>query len=298
MSAKGNPATQAGTAYERGVLRLRSDPSQEQLVCWCYLDDPLSAARRFAASEEFAEVRRILSLEAGGTGKRLLDVGSGNGIASFAFAGIGCEVVSLEPDASSLVGSGAMATLLPHVTSGSIQSVGLPIGEYRDSVGFDIVYMRQVAHHFPNLEEGVACCVHLLKPGGLLLLTREHVADTPADVEIFRKKHALVQDGVEEQAYSAERYRQALSRAGLVQMREWGPFDSIINFFPTRPEVVRGKAKDWIRGAFGKMGEFLFCCVPGVEKWALHRISMRNRIPGRLFTFRGIKKDGNKGRGS
>ena len=289
MSSSDPSKTQVASAYERGVLRLRSDPSQEQFVRWCYLDDPLTAARRFAASEEFAEVRRILSLESGGKGKRLLDVGSGNGIASFAFASLGCEVVSLEPDSSSLVGSVAMAELLPYVTSGTIQPIGLPIGEYRDSVGFDIVYMRQVAHHFPQLEEGIACCVHLLKPGGVLLLTREHVADTPDDVEIFKKKHALVQDGVEEQAYSAERYRQALSQAGLVHVREWGPLDSIINYYPIQPEVVRGKAKGWIRQSYGRIGEILFVCLPVVERWAIHRISLRNRIPGRLFTFRGKK---------
>jgi len=77
-----------------------------------------------------------------------------------------------------------------------------------------IVYMRQTAHHFSVLEEGIANSVELLKPKGLFLMTREHVADTPQDVEIFKQRHPGTQYGIEEQAYSINRYREALTRGG------------------------------------------------------------------------------------
>lgn len=147
--------------------------------------------------------------------------------------------MALEPDSSPIVGAGAMIKLLPHLTAGSITPVRLPIREYMDSDGgFDIVYMRQTAHHFSVLEEGIANSVELLKPKGLFLMTREHVADTPQDVEIFKQRHPGTQYGIEEQAYSINRYREALTRGGLTEIRVWGSHDSVINFYPTQPEVL------------------------------------------------------------
>jgi hypothetical protein len=147
-----------------------------------------------------------------------------------------------------------------------------------------------VAHHFPVLEDGIVHCAELLKPGGVLLMTREHVADTPGEVEIFKRRHALARDGVEEQAYPATRYRNALIRAGLAPVRVWGPYDSAINFYPAKLEDVRTKARDWICRRWGRPGGFLFRRLPAVERWALHRMSLGDRTPGRLFTFLGVKK--------
>lgn len=280
-----------GSVYERATLRIRSDPTQEEFVRWCYLDDPLDAARRFKESDEFSEVCRLLSIGANGKGKRILDVGCGNGIASFAFASRGCEVVALESDPSPIVGIGAVVSLLPVLASGSIKIANTMLEEYQDpGGGFDIVYMRQVAHHFPSLEEGISRCVELLKPRGTFLMTREHVIDTPADLEIFKQRHAFVQDGVQENAYPVNRYRDAMVRAGLSKIREWGPYDSVINFYPALPGAVKAKARNLMNAPFGRSGAFLFCHVPAVERWALRALSKSDRTPGRLFTFLGKKR--------
>jgi len=103
------------------------DSAQEEFVRWCYLDEPLEAACRFAASAEFGEVCQLLSLGTNGKRKRILVVGCGKGIASFAFASLGYDIVVLEPDPSPIVGAGAMIKLLPHLTAGSITPVRLPI---------------------------------------------------------------------------------------------------------------------------------------------------------------------------
>jgi len=280
----------SGTSYERAVLRMQSDPDRQDFVKQCYLDDPLDAALRFAASDEFREVCRILSIAAGGKKLRVLDVGCGNGIASYAFASMGCDVVAMEPDPSPVVGTGAVNRLKDELKSGTIVSACCPVGNYKDDQGFDIVYARQVAHHFPVLEEGVSACAGLLRAGGTFLMTREHVADTPEDLESFRQKHALAQDGVWECAYPSARYREAMRSAGLSDIREWGPFDSVINYYPAPAEKIRGKAHDMMRARYGRIGGLLFRGLPAVERWAVHRLSELNRSPGRMYSFLGRKR--------
>ncbi len=91
---------------EEAIRLLREDPvERERLVDAYYEPDPVTAARAFAASAEFAAVRRICGpLD----GRELLDLGAGNGIASYAFARAGARVTALEPDPSELVGHGAI----------------------------------------------------------------------------------------------------------------------------------------------------------------------------------------------
>lgn len=278
------------SGYEKAVLNRRSDPAQAEFVRWCYLDEPLDAAKRFAASEEFAEVRRILSLHTSADGCRVLDVGAGNGIASFAFASIGCDVVSLEPDPSPIVGMGAIAALTSCIPKGSISIVSAP-AEYMQDDGsrFDIVYLRQVAHHFPVLEEGLLMCAQHLKPGGKFLMTREHVADTPQDVCTFKAQHPGTRYGILEQAYSAKYYRRAMRAAGLRNIREWGPFDSVINYYPQTSQQVKLSSQKWMRQRWGWPGESLCRRVPSVERMVCRRMSATCRIPGRLYSFFGVK---------
>ena len=93
------------SAWEDAVEWLRSQPDQQDLVLNAYYDDPLiHAARRYWESCEWEEVRKLL----GSTTGQALDVGAGRGIASYALAREGFAVTALEPDASPLVGAGAI----------------------------------------------------------------------------------------------------------------------------------------------------------------------------------------------
>ena len=109
-------------------------------------------------------------------------------------------------------------------------------------------------------------------------------------MEIFKQRHPLTQDGVEERAYPANCYREALIHAGLSKIREWGPYDSVINFYPTQPKEIMRKARNLMSARFGWAGTFLFRYVPAVEPWTLHALSKCDRTPGRLFTFLGVKR--------
>src|SRR5512133_591387 len=96
---------------DQAVLRLRSDPAYSALVRDAYLgEDVVESARRFLTSAEFGEVRKLLGTRI--QGSVILDVGAGNGIASYSFAACGARsVYALEPDSSNEIGRGAILRL-------------------------------------------------------------------------------------------------------------------------------------------------------------------------------------------
>ncbi len=150
-----------------------------------YFDLPvLAAAERYAASEEFAEVIRLLGP---GNGKQILDLGAGNGIASFALAKNGWHVTALRTRSSAEVGAAAIEAI-------------------RDETGLPITIVREGGKTLPfedriircdSREPGVASrpristslaseLFRVLRPGGLCLTTREHLADDERQLNEFR----------------------------------------------------------------------------------------------------------------
>ncbi|MDD1465621.1 class I SAM-dependent methyltransferase, partial [Dolichospermum sp. ST_sed5] len=166
--------------WEEAVQWLRDQPEQQELVQYCYYDDPLeSAAERFSHSEEWTALNKLLKPKIPG---KVLDIGAGRGISSYAFAKAGCSVTALEPDSSNLVGAGAIHRLAKN-TDLSIQVVQdwgetLP---FTDNY-FDIVYGRAVLHHAQNLKQLCQEAARVLKPGGYFIATREHIISRKEDL--------------------------------------------------------------------------------------------------------------------
>ena len=95
--------------WEQAVEWARRTPEMAGLVDVCYYDDPIEiAAARFKAGEEWRAITAFLPLR---PGCKVLEIGAGRGIMSWAFASEGCEVHALEPDPSALVGAGAIRQL-------------------------------------------------------------------------------------------------------------------------------------------------------------------------------------------
>ncbi|MCC6483662.1 MAG: class I SAM-dependent methyltransferase [Armatimonadetes bacterium] len=263
----------APLTWEEAVRRYRSEPANDKGVRDNYFDLPvLQAARRYADSEEFAEVERLLGPPDGG---RVLDLGAGNGIASFALAKAGWQVSAIDPDGSAEVGVAAIQALAEetglNIDTQRTQGETLPFAD----ASFNAVHARQVLHHAADLELMLREVARVLKPGGSLLATREHVADNPRQLEQFRASHPLHGLYGGENAFSLPRYLSAIQAAGLRIEKVWGPLDSILNFYPGSEEQRQA--------ALRRSGRL---------KWALIGFVMEKRrasAAGRLYSFLAVR---------
>ncbi len=269
-------------SVEDAVLQLRSDPRWADVLRDAYLDeDAVGASERFLSSGEFAETRAVL-------GDRLeratvLDLGAGTGIASFALASTGARrVVALEPDPSDVIGRGCLRRVCSRLPVDVIAGVGeaLPLG----SSTFDVVYARQVLHHARDLTALVRECARVLKPGGVLLACREHVADDAMQLAGFLEAHPIHRLAGTEHAMPLVQYRRALRDAGFSRITTVGPWGSVINAFPVvrSEEERRGYPRQLLQGRFGALGSLAarLPAVAAIVWWRLDR-----PVGGRLYSF-------------
>jgi len=267
---------------DEAVRRLRADPAYAGLVRDAYLGrDVRDSACRFAESAEWAEVLRRLDGRIDAA--TVVDLGAGIGIASVAFAGAGAaRVIALEPDPSDEVGRGAMMRLEPS----SIVDVVGAVGEGIPLPGgiADVVYCRQVLHHATDLEAMVTEMARILKPGGMFIACREHVVDDDAQKAAFLAGHPVNRLAGGENAFRLDEYLAAIDHAGLRLIDALGPWDSVINAFPTvrTKRALDRYAARMLRRRYGTVGR-VAARIPPVT-WLMWR-SIKRPSPGRLFTF-------------
>jgi SAM-dependent methyltransferase len=267
------------------VLRLRADPASAAVVRDAYLgEDVKEASERFLRSGEFRELSARLARWL--PGARVLDVGAGTGIASYAFAQAGARaVVALEPDPSDVVGNGAARRA----------AGGLPIafaGAFAEALpfragAFDVVYARQVLHHTQDLAGAVRECARVLRPGGVFAACREHVVDDARQLARFRAAHPIHRLAGNENAFSLDAYVAAVRGAGLGDVEVLGPLDSLVNAFPGAADEaeLRDYGRTVLRKRLGAVGAAA-AWVPGVTGVVRRMVQ---RMPGRLYTFIAVK---------
>lgn len=268
-------------SLDEAVRTLRRDPSRSQLVMDAYLDEDVKvAADRFLASGEYVEVLRTLN---GVADKTVLDLGAGRGIAARAFlhsfAGL---VIAVEPDPSPEVGSGAIRHLCADAPIRIVGAVGeqLPIKD--ESI--DVVYMRQVLHHVTDILAVLQECARVLRRGGVVLATREHVVDGPEQLRRFLGSHPVHQLAGGENAFSLPVYLEAVTESSLHLRRLWGPWDSVINASPAvSTETARlAYPQTLLRRKLGVFGAAL-----GRANWVQAAIFryLGRPTPGRMYSF-------------
>ncbi len=275
-----------GSAWEDAVRWYRSLPGNGAAVRDNYFDLPVRrAAERYAAG---AECGAVLDLLGPGDGRRLLDLGAGNGVTSYALARAGWRVTALEPDPSVEVGSAAIRALA--------RETGLPIRVVRQTgealpfrpAAFDAVHGRQVLHHAADLDRMLAEAARVLVPGGVCLFTREHVVDGPAQLARFLAGHPLQHRYGGEHAHPRPRYEAAIRAAGLDLARVWGPLESPLNFHPgteaeRRAAIFRSAARSFLGlGA-------LLAWSAAYRRAHLRRLRAGGGAPGRLYSFFAVK---------
>ena len=274
------------STWEEAVRYFRSLPGNENEVRNNYFDLPvLAAAKRYARSEEFAEVLRHLGP---GAGRRILDVGAGNGIASYALALNGWRVIALEPDPSREVGAGAIRDIAGE-TQLPIEIVRT-IGEqlpFADS-SFDAVHGRQVLHHAADLDLMIREIARVLMPASVFLSTREHVADNEEQLVTFRNEHPLHRLYGGENAYALAKYIEGLRRGGFELQKVWGPLDSVLNFFPGTEAQRQIAWRQIANHSYSRFGRLLSWSARFREA-AVRRYTARDQTPGRIYSFLAIK---------
>jgi ubiquinone/menaquinone biosynthesis C-methylase UbiE len=273
--------------WEEAVQWLRSQPEKHELVKHCYYDDPLeSAAERFAQSEEWAALTKLLKHKIPG---QVLDIGAGRGISSYAFAKAGCSVTALEPNSSDLVGAVAIRNL-SNSTGLSIQVVQdwgetLPFPDY----AFDIVYGRAVLHHAQDLNQLCKEASRVLKHGGYFIATREHIISKKEDLQKFLNSHPLHFLYGGENAYLLKEYTTAIRSAGLQVLQNIAPLESVINYAPMTQAEYQNLVKSFLGRRFGNTLGSKFAEFKMLQDFYGWYISQKLNDPGRLHSFLAVK---------
>jgi ubiquinone/menaquinone biosynthesis C-methylase UbiE len=287
--------------WEETIKYIRTQPEYKELVRFAYFEEDLQLnVERFSKDEEFSETKKLIaSVMPINTGLRLLDIGSGNGITSIAFAQEGIQVDAVEPDPSDTIGAGAIRKLkeIYQLSNLAVHEAFAEELKFPDN-SFDIVYSRQCMHHASNLQQFIKECYRVVKKGGLLITVRDHVVLDETDKKWFLESHPLQKFYGGENAFTADEYKSAMVNAGFTIKQELKHFDSIINYFPTKKtekETRTAEFENFVNSLIvKKTGIFIrFRMVRDLaEKFVKRKLIHpydEKRVPGRMYTFLAIK---------
>lgn len=288
--------------WEEVIIQIRKDPTYKELVEFAYFEDylPLNI-ERFRVSEEYLETLKLIQeYNVGGGQLSLADIGAGNGVAAVSFALDGFQVTAIEPDPSTTIGAGAIKILKEHYQLNNLNVMEawgeeIPL----ESELFDVVYIRQATHHAAHLNNFIKEAARLLKPGGLLLTTRDHVIYNEKDKIWFLNSHPLHKFYGGENAFTEKEYRNAIFSTGLEIRKSFKHFESVINYYPmsrsafnNRTEERRRLVKESLKNklpALLSTNLFIQKLYSIFVNVRIGKVFDEKKVPGRMITFFAIK---------
>ncbi|MHB8120730.1 MAG: methyltransferase domain-containing protein [Desulfuromonadaceae bacterium] len=224
------------TAYRWGW----NHPQLKELVYLCYkTPDFANNARRYYNSQEFHEVLSMF-VELGHSAtalEKVLDIGCGNGIASYSLARSGYDVIGIDSSLGELAGIRAAEKLqgLDEVQF-EVRHVSSHFLEFPNE-SFDIVWMREVLHHIDDLVSFLCEVKRVLKPGGILCCLRDVVIWNEEQRVHFFENHPFYHITHDEGCFFLKEYHYAFEAAGFFLEKELNPLESVINTYPAKPAL-------------------------------------------------------------
>jgi acetyltransferase-like isoleucine patch superfamily enzyme/SAM-dependent methyltransferase len=268
--------------YDKAYSWGWSDERLRSTVYLCYKTPDLpDNARRFYDSGEFkAELSMISELgHRPGTAVNVLDIGCGNGIASYSLARSGYNVTGIDSSLGELAGIRAAEQIRGLDGAGfTIKHSASHRLEFPDE-SFEVVWMREVLHHITDLDSFLREVKRVLKPGGILCCLRDVVIWNEEQRVHFFENHPFYQITHDEGCFYLEEYRVAFEKSGLVTEKELNPIESIINTYPVTPNpgVAYDQAASMTRSAGYDLFSFFLRkpvhCAPEIKN---HNVVMEH----------------------
>jgi ubiquinone/menaquinone biosynthesis C-methylase UbiE len=165
-----------------------------------------SRAAAYVASSVHAQgddLRDVAALVAGSAHARVLDLGCGGGHVSFAVAPHVAEVVAydLSEEMLAAVASEAASRGLGNLSTLRGTAESLPF----EDASFDFVFTRFSAHHWYDVNAGLAEARRVLKPGGKATFI-DVVAPAAAPLDTFLQTVEMLRDPSHVRDYTAEQW--------------------------------------------------------------------------------------------
>lgn len=272
--------------WEETIIDIRKQEKYADLVRLAYFDEDLEKNLvNYKNSEEFEEIINYINKYKPNS-KKILDVGSGNGISAIAFALKGFEVTAIEPDASSTVGAGAIQILKDKYKLKSLTVIQSFAEEAELELGYyDIVFCRQSLHHANELDLFVSNLSKYLKKGGLFFSVRDHVIYSEVDKQLFLDTHPLHKFYGGENAFKRTEYLNAFKSAKLTVLEELKHYDSPINYFPETSSDIEKKRSELKKLLKSRLS--FFRLIPFIKKRYIQHTGIldERKVPGRLYSY-------------
>jgi ubiquinone/menaquinone biosynthesis C-methylase UbiE len=254
-------------------------------------DDVVECANRFFASEEFQALQGLIGYDGlDFRGRVLVDLGAGNGIASWALAKIGFSVTAVEPDPSPMLGFKAIERLAAE--TGIRIDVQRGEGEKLSMAdnSTDIVYCRSVLHHFKELDTTLREIHRVLRPGGKVFVCREHIVSKPDHLQIALSKHRMYQlSGQMQHMRTLKAYEEAFQEVGFKTLKRLSTFETPINYGPLTTEGLADRigvsAQRYLGWLLGHKLVASLASTTWFQRIYVLKCRWTNNTPGRLYTF-------------